>query len=138
MAEQPLLPRAIVIYDGACPLCRQSVAWLKRADRKQQLSFVDYHQEPDLIVIHPDLTLSAAQGRMQVVDPQGRLFAGFFAIRRVCRLLPTLYPWLLLVYFPGSDLFGPACYRWVARHRLKMRRCFGMISKENHCAGGES
>ncbi len=31
----------LVWFDGACPLCRREIAWMRRLDRRDAIAFVD-------------------------------------------------------------------------------------------------
>ena len=54
---------------------------------------------------------------MRLETPDGKIYGGFFAFRKLVWLVPMLYVMIPLVYFPGSGLVGPWVYRWVASHR---------------------
>lgn len=107
----------LVVYDGHCGFCRASIRMLLIMDLFSVLKVVDYHRQEDLSVLHPQLTKQAAASRVYLVEPEGTLWGGFFAFRRLCLKLPMLYPLLPLVYFPGMDILGPLAYLWVAEHR---------------------
>jgi len=94
-----------VIYDGDCVFCKASVARLKVMDLWGHLAC-----EP----------MREALSEIKLSDGQDT-WGGFDAFRRMCRLLPMLYPMLLFVYLPGACAIGRWCYARIARNR----RCLG-------------
>ena len=52
-----------------------------------------------------------------LVDGEGLQYEGFFAFRRLTRLLWPLRPFYPLLLIPGSDRLGVAIYRRIARNR---------------------
>ncbi|MDP2652664.1 MAG: DCC1-like thiol-disulfide oxidoreductase family protein [Candidatus Omnitrophota bacterium] len=108
---------ARLVYDGRCGFCRASVDKLKVMDLFAVLKFVDYQTWGSVSQIHPRLTRDAAHSQLHLVEPDGTLYGGFFAFRRLCWTLPMLWPLLPFVYFPGAGVAGPVIYRWIARNR---------------------
>lgn len=109
-------PGLTVVYDGLCSLCTASVRLLKRLDFFGRLEFVDF-TTADLPKLHPDLTEGACLAAMQVITPDGKLFAGFFGFKEISRRLPQLWPACAVVCLPGMSRLGPAVYRFIAAHR---------------------
>ncbi len=95
-----------IIYDGKCGFCWGSVARLKVMDLWGHLTY-----EPTERPI----------SEVKLVDGD-KVCGGFAAFRRLCLLLPMLYPMLLLVYLPGASLIGNACYALVAKNRYLFHR----------------
>jgi predicted DCC family thiol-disulfide oxidoreductase YuxK len=99
-----------VIYDGQCLFCLRCVRLLRALDRRGALRFEDATEggtrEP----------LAA----LRVVAPDGTALSGFFACRRIARVLPALWPLLPLLHAPGAGLAGPPLYDLVARNRSRL------------------
>ena len=95
------------------------------------LKYVDYQTHPDLTRLHPKLTKEIAHSQIHLIEPDGRLYAGYFVFRRLCLKLPMLYPLIFLVYFPMSGAVGPLVYRWVANNRYLLH--FNKICDDNAC-----
>jgi len=110
-------PRARIVYDGHCGFCRESLRKLHVTDLFGTLEDVDFQAHPDLASVHPSLTREKAKSRMYLIEPDGKLYGGFFAFRRLCLTLPMLYPMLFVMYFPGAGVIGPLVYKFVAEHR---------------------
>lgn len=94
-------PRPKVLYDSHCGFCRSSVEALKVMDLWGKIEYV------------PSEDLS----EMRLQMPQGASYGGFYAFRKLTWMLPMLYPFIGLVYFPGAGIIGPWVYRAVARNR---------------------
>jgi predicted DCC family thiol-disulfide oxidoreductase YuxK len=112
-----LSPESQLIFNGQCQFCQASIRHLKIMDLFGCLRMLDYHPIEDLKRLHPSLSPEAAASQMHLIEPDGSLYGGFYALRRLCWKLPMLYPWTLIVYFPGSGILGPFLYRWVAKNR---------------------
>lgn len=97
----------IVIYDGECELCRNSLAWLEKRASVTALAY----QTCDLSIYH--LTESQCAGAVQLILPD-RHFSGAAAVAYLLRHTR----WRALGYL--VDMSGPCgrhAYRWVATHR---------------------
>ncbi len=116
--------KAIVLYDGVCPLCKKSVAILKRLDWLKRLSYHDArdleHLPPSKVPLDPDRLMK----EMHVLTPGGkRACAGFRAFRWIAGRLPAL--WLIwpLLFLPGAPWLGQKLYRWIAKNRFHLVPC---------------
>ena len=114
--------QAQLIYDGHCHFCQDSVRKLKVMDLFGALKYVDLHSVKDLTELHPQLTKERAMSQFHLIEPDGQLYGGFDVFRRICFVMPLLYPSILIVYFPGMGLLGPVLYRWVAKNRYLFHR----------------
>jgi predicted DCC family thiol-disulfide oxidoreductase YuxK len=110
---------ATLIYDGECPLCQRARDWiLPRAlpgalallacqseERRAQFDFMPEHE-----------CLEA----MQIVLPDGTVYAGDRALPHVLRRLRR-WQWLAYLFrLPGVSLLAPVVYRAIARHRYAL------------------
>ncbi len=101
--------RPQIVYDGNCGFCLASVKALQVMDLLGALTYAA--GEPGL-------------SEMRLVFPDGRALSGFFAFRRLCLMLPMLYPMALVMYCPGVALIGPLVYRLIAQNRsCRDREC---------------
>jgi predicted DCC family thiol-disulfide oxidoreductase YuxK len=94
--------RAQIIYDADCGFCRASIERVKVMDLFGRL---DYVPGPKGL------------NEMRLVLPEGQSYGGFYAFRRLCFLLPMLYPLLLVAYFPLMGIIGNMVYKIVAKNR---------------------
>ncbi len=123
--------QAMLLYDGKCQFCLASVRQLAVMDMFGYLRMTDFHEVPDFKSLHPDLNKELAAGQIHCIEPDGVMYGGFSAFRRLCFNLPMLYPMLMVVYFPGMGILGPVLYRWVAKNRYVFH--FNKVCRTNAC-----
>ena len=74
------------------------------------------------------------RARMHVVAGDGDLLAGFWGMRRLLRDLPLGLPVWLILHLPGMGWLGPKVYNFIARHRYRINRFFGVeICEDGVC-----
>jgi predicted DCC family thiol-disulfide oxidoreductase YuxK len=110
-----------VLYDGACNLCRASVARVRRMDSRARIELLDLH-DAGVPARFPQVNRDEAMRLMQAVDPAGRVYSGTDAWARIGLTLPgwKLIAWLLLV--PGIHFAAQHFYAGVARNRYRWNR----------------
>ena len=115
------MTRLTVLYDGACSLCRVSVARVRPFDTRDRIEFLDLH-DPSVQERFPQIDREAAMRWMQAVDEQGRRWSGADAWARIGLLLPgwNLVAWVLLV--PGVRWLAARIYFRIARNRYRWNR----------------
>jgi predicted DCC family thiol-disulfide oxidoreductase YuxK len=118
-SSQPLLR---VLYDGACPRCRASMALLTAADPDHVIEPVDL-TAVEVSRVHPGLTREECMQSMHIVSSTGRIMAGFDAMRAVAGRLPLF--WLLAAFgfLPGVAWLGRRVYNQVAANRPRDVSC---------------
>jgi predicted DCC family thiol-disulfide oxidoreductase YuxK len=117
--DQPALR---VLFDGACPRCRASMAFLTAADPDRVLEPVDL-TAVDVAAIHPSLTDARCMQSMHVVGRGEWVTAGFDAVRSVMSWLPLFWPAALAGYFPGVAWAGRRVYNQIAVARPRDVPC---------------
>jgi predicted DCC family thiol-disulfide oxidoreductase YuxK len=115
-------PALRVLYDGACPRCRASMALFSAADPDHVIAPVDL-TGVELKSIHPELRRGACFRAMHVVSREGRVAAGFDAMRAVASWLPLFWPLALIGYLPGVAWIGRHVYNRVAATRQRDVPC---------------
>jgi len=124
--------RAVLLYDGQCGFCLESIRRLRVLDLFGWVDPVDFHAQPDLAKLNPALTPERCRSEMVLLEPNGRLSGGFQAFARLTYRLPFLM-WLApFAHLPGADWVGTRIYRWVAAHRYLLHR--NPACQTNHCA----
>jgi predicted DCC family thiol-disulfide oxidoreductase YuxK len=106
-----------VIYDDQCGFCIRSLKVCRALDVSRRLRFHGASTVAGGSATFPELAHADLQNAMFAVAPDRSVTRGFFAVRRIAREVPLLWPLLVLLHFPGSGLLGPRIYAWVARNR---------------------
>ena len=118
-SDQPALR---VLFDGACPRCRASMALLTAADPDRVLEPIDL-TAVDVETLHPALTKQACMESMHVISRRGRVTAGFDAVRSIGTWLPLFWPLSLIAWFPGVAWAGRRVYNYLAMTRPRDIPC---------------
>jgi predicted DCC family thiol-disulfide oxidoreductase YuxK len=127
----PAASRIRVYFDGACPFCRGIQDRVARIDAGQRVEFVDYHDP--IAAAEAPFPESALAAEMHAVTENGQWHIGYFAWAAILRELPA-WKWLgWLMILPPFRWFGPAVYRWIARHRYSLPG-LGAPCDEHSCA----
>jgi predicted DCC family thiol-disulfide oxidoreductase YuxK len=126
------MAKTVVVYDGLCGLCTQSVAVMKRLDWLHRLEYLDAQDWDRVHARFPQLDQEAILGQIHIVAPGGRIYVGYEGVRHVIRDFPLVF-WLYpLLFVPGVTWLGPRIYRWIAAHRYAISRRLGHpVSCEN-------
>ncbi len=114
------------LYDGKCLICQSSCRTLRALDWLGRIEFIDLHQGETWRARYPDLDHQGLMGACHVFDQRGRLFPGFYAVRRMLKEVPLGFPLWLLLQLPGMDWLGERAYGWIARHRYRINRLLGV------------
>ena len=117
--DQPALR---VLFDGACPRCRASMALVTAADPDRVLEPIDL-TAVDVETLHPALTKKACMESMHVITRQGRVTAGFDAVRSIGAWLPLYWPLSMIAWFPGVAWVGRRVYNYFAMTRPRDIPC---------------
>jgi predicted DCC family thiol-disulfide oxidoreductase YuxK len=122
----PAKGKAVVLYDGMCPLCQRGVRIVKKLDWLKRLHFQDCrdtdHWPPSAV----PLTLKALLAEMHVVTPDRKHApAGYRAFRWMAWRIPLLMPLAPFLYLPGMPWLGNKAYLWLAKNRYNLVPCEG-------------
>jgi len=123
----PPRKRDVLLYDGACALCRRSAAALLRRLPREGVEAISF-RAPGALERFPGVEPEACERALQVVRADGRVFSGAEAVVQVFRGGPA--GWLLRAYYlPGVRQAADAAYAAVARRRFRLRERPGA----SHC-----
>lgn len=111
-------PAVRVLFDGACPRCRASMALLTAADPDRVLEPIDL-TAVEVESLHPALTHDACMKSMHVVLRNGTVQAGFDAVRAIGGWLPLFWPQALFGWLPGVAWAGRRGYNYLAASRRR-------------------
>ena len=107
---------AVLIYDGACPICQRAMRWIERRALPDRFEFLPC-QSQERRARFPWMSDQACLEALQLVLPDGRVLAGDAAIPEILRRLRG-WRWLTRLFrLPGAGVFAPRLYAWVARNR---------------------
>jgi predicted DCC family thiol-disulfide oxidoreductase YuxK len=122
----PSQPALSVLYDGACPRCRASMALITAADPDHVIDAVDL-TAVEVSKVHAGLTREDCMRSMHAVSNSGRITAGFDAVRAVASWLPLFWPFALIGYLPGVAWAGRRVYNWLAAIRPRDIACTDQV-----------
>lgn len=111
--------RVDVVFDGACGLCRRSVAVLAALDWGRRIRFLDLMDWDSVKQEHPGLDRERCLREMHIIDRAGRVTAGFDGYRTLSSRIPLLFWTTPLLHLPPVAAAGRVVYQRVAdaRHR---------------------
>src|SRR5438874_2395074 len=103
--------RALVLYDGQCPLCIKSAENIKRFDWLHAIRFQDARDLDALPQREPPLDPQRLLQEMHLITPDNKhVYRGFGAFRWIAWRLPLLWPFAPLMYLPGIPAIGQKAY----------------------------
>ena len=81
----------LVWFDGACPLCRREIAWIRRLDRRNAIAFVDVSRAATQDGAGCPIDRSVLLARFHALE-DGRVVSGAAAFAAMWRAIPLLRP----------------------------------------------
>ena len=113
----------VVLFDGGCPMCRTTVRRLHALDWMRRLRFVDGTTARLREQVAPGLSEADVFTELYVVEPSGRKYAGYDGFLRLARVIPVMWPFLVVGGLPVIRQLGRRVYRFVAANRIRRGRC---------------
>ncbi|MGC4087991.1 MAG: DUF393 domain-containing protein [Polyangiaceae bacterium] len=111
-----------VFYDGACPLCRREIAWLRRLDRAGRIRFTDISTpgfDPSVVGLDQAQLMAKIHARL----PDGTLLTGVEVFRQLYAAV-GFRRLVQLSRAPGVTQLLDFAYERFAQNRLKLTgRC---------------
>lgn len=106
----------VVLYDGWCPFCIQSITKFKKLDWLDRIDFVSFRN--DHIAANYNLEISQLEKRMHsIVININKVESGIYSINRICKNLPLLWILVPLLKISTSIGLGQKLYDWIANRR---------------------
>jgi predicted DCC family thiol-disulfide oxidoreductase YuxK len=115
-------PSGKVLYDGACPRCRASIAFITAGDPDRVIEPIDL-TAVDVTSVHPSLTKEICMKSMQLVRRDGKVLAGYDAVMTLLAWIPLSKPFALVRFVPGVSLIGRRVYDGIASTRPRDVLC---------------
>jgi len=107
--------KAVLIYDGNCPVCGKTVAWIKGNAKKGAFEMIPCQSET-VQQRFPSIKQAVCMQAMQLVLPDGTVLSGEKALPEILKRLRR-YSSAALFKLPGSKTLSRAFYRWFADRR---------------------
>ena len=115
-------PEGRVLYDGHCPRCRASMAFICAADPDHLIEPIDLNAvDPSLL--DKRISKDAALKAMHLVDKKGRVSAGYDAVMNLLSWIPVTWAFSLVRYVPGVGWVGRRVYNAIAASRPRDVAC---------------
>ena len=110
----------VVLFDGECPLCNRSVAFLARHDRTHRLRYA--HLQGTFASQHlpPTMRSAARDGSVVLLEPEARgrvSLRSAAVLRALANTGPAWRPLAWLAALPGAVPLLNVLYAYVARKR---------------------
>src|SRR5262245_33233009 len=116
--------KAVLLYDGKCPLCLKSVSLLRRLDWFHVVIYQNAREVDELPATTVPLEPKRLLEEMHLVTPnRKRIYHGFGAFRWLAWRVPLLWALAPFLYVPGVPKWGQRLYLWVARNRFQLVSC---------------
>jgi predicted DCC family thiol-disulfide oxidoreductase YuxK len=116
--------KAIVLFDGDCPLCRKTTSILKRLDWLRLLRFHNCRDTAGIPTNTAHLEPAHMIAEMHVLTPDRKnALSGFRAVRWIAGRVPLMWPLYPLLFIPGMPKLGQRIYLWIARNRFQLVPC---------------
>lgn len=79
-------------------------------------------QEYERKELRPRFKAVDLRREIHIIEPNGKILVGYWAVRRLLRLSPITV-WLgLLMHLPFTHFIGIPFYRFIANHRYKLNK----------------
>ena len=135
MANSNTNRRFRLLYDGACPICRREVAWLKRRDRSGNLQLEDISAR-GFDPARYGLTIESFDSVLHGIRHDGVVVRGMEAVREAYRNVGL--GWLTAATrLPGLKWAADRLYTWFARNRATLGRLPEARCREGKCSVSE-
>jgi len=112
-----------VWYDGACPLCRAEIAWMRRLDRARRIAWVDVASPTAACPIDRAALLRRFHARAD-----GQLYSGAAAFAAMWRAIPLLRPLGLAARHRAVLALLERLYLGFLRGRPSLQRLVARVS----------
>lgn len=118
--------KMIALYDNSCSLCKETKKWLEKLDILKRIEWVSL-QEYEKQNHSTSFSFSKEDLRkeLHIIDQKGKVYKGFFAVRKLLVTSPLTIIIGVLLYIPFASFIGVPIYEWIAknRHRFLRKNC---------------
>jgi predicted DCC family thiol-disulfide oxidoreductase YuxK len=113
--------KVVLIYDGQCPICSGTVAWIKDHEKEDSIEMLTC-QSDDVKKRYPLIEEDVCMQAMQLVLPDGGVLAGEKALPEIFKRLKRFHSAAALFKLPGSGIIARNFYRWFAGRRYHIAK----------------
>lgn len=107
---------AVLIYDGECPVCRKTVAWIRENMRKDAFEMLPCQAE-EARRRFPTIEQAVCMQAMQLILSDGQVLAGEKALPEILKRMKRYGTVAALFDLPGAETISQSFYRWFADNR---------------------
>ncbi len=107
-----------VFYDGMCPLCSAVKSVVTKLDWLETFEWIPV-QKAEEMERYRFLKDRNIYDRIHMLAPDGKLYTGFYTVRKILNLLVLTFPVSLLLYLPLIDKVLDPLYMWVSENRYE-------------------
>ncbi len=118
--------KVALIYDGACPICSSTVAWIKDNEKEGSFDMVPCQSEA-LGRRFPSMKSEECLKAMQLVFSDGTVLSGEKALPEIFTRLRRHRSAAMFFKLPGAALLSRIFYQWFADRRYRIARFFHLI-----------
>ncbi len=123
MKGHETITRAILIYDGDCPVCAKTIEWIGQNARREMFEMLPC-QSDDVRERFPSMEQAVCMEAMQLVLSDGTVLSGEKALPEIVKRLKRYRAAADIFKLPGSEILSRAFYRWFADKRYHIARLF--------------
>ncbi len=113
------MDRAVIIYDGTCPICSSTVEWIGENEIENSFEMLQC-QSNDLARDFPLVPRSECMQAMHLILPDGTVIVGEQALPEILKRLRRYRCAALLFKLPGAGRASRIIYRWFADRRYRI------------------
>ncbi len=122
------MKKAVLIYDGSCPICSGTVKWITENEIENSFEMLPC-QSDDLGKDFPQVQRSECMKAMHLVLPGGKIVAGEQALPEIFKRLRRYRFAVPLFKLPGAGTLSRAAYRWFAGRRYRIASVLSHLTK---------
>ena len=108
-----------ILYDRTCGLCRTTRQIVQTLGTQSETRFHDLN-DPHVLARFPGVDRVKVQQSVHVIDPQGRITAGYDAVVLLFEQTHLLRPLSRILRRPRFARMGRRLYGFIARHRHEL------------------
>lgn len=113
--------RPVLIYDGNCPVCRKTMAWITENADEKTFEMLTCQSE-QVKERFPFIESEACMQAMQLILPDGKHLVGEKAMPEIFKRMNRYGSATRLFQLPGADLISRRFYRWFADNRYQIAK----------------